>query len=130
MKSTLLITAAAALSLLVACDNNGNNNPSAPAKPDNTANNTRDRDMNTPTPIDQSNDAADIEITAKIRQAIVDDSAMSTNAKNIKIITAKGGVVTLRGVVHSQAEKDAIEAKAKAVAGVQSVDNQLEVKAP
>jgi hyperosmotically inducible periplasmic protein len=132
MKSALLFAAATTLSLLVACDNNGNGNntPPAPTKPDNTAINDRDRDMNTPTPLDQSNEARDIEITANIRKAVVDDSAMSTNAKNIKIITAKGGIVTLRGVVDSQAEKDAIEAKAKAVAGVQSVSNQLEVKAP
>jgi hyperosmotically inducible protein len=133
MKSALLLAAATTLSLLVACDNNGKNNPPAPTKPvkpDNTANNTRDRDTNTTTPLDQSNDARDIEITANIRKAVVDDSALSTNAKNVKIITTKGGVVTLRGVVHSQAEKDSIEAKAKAVAGVQSVTNQLEVKAP
>jgi osmotically-inducible protein OsmY len=56
------------------------------------------------------------------------DKAMSMNAQNCKIITDKSGVVTLRGVVDSQAEKDAIQAKAQAVAGVTRVDNQLEVK--
>jgi osmotically-inducible protein OsmY len=79
--------------------------------------------------MDQSNESRDVEITAEIRRAIVDDSAMSTNARNIKIITDKGAV-TLRGVVDSQAEKTAIEEKAKAVSGVVSVDNQLEVKTP
>jgi hyperosmotically inducible protein len=55
------------------------------------------------------------------------DSAMSINAQNCKIITQKGAV-TLRGPVASQAEKDAIAAKAKAVPGVTSVTNELEVK--
>ncbi len=51
----------------------------------------------------------------------------SVNAKNVKIITVNG-TVTLRGVVESQAEKDSIEARAKKVAGVTKVNNQLEIK--
>jgi len=76
--------------------------------------------------MDQSNSKADIDITASIRRAIMEDKSMSMNAQNVKIITA-AGVTTLRGPVNSQAEKDAIEAKAKAVAGVTRVDNQIEV---
>jgi len=53
---------------------------------------------------------------------------MSTNAQNCKIITDKAGIVTLRGPVNSQAEKDAIAAKAQAIAGVTKVVNELEVK--
>jgi osmotically-inducible protein OsmY len=122
MKKAALFPLAAAL-LLAACDQK-------PAKPDNTQNNARDQNNSAAkTPMDQSNESKDIEITAAVRRAVVDDSTMSTNAKNIKIVTAKGAV-TLRGVVDSQAEKDAIESKAKGVAGVVSVDNQLEVKAP
>ncbi|MGH7241921.1 MAG: BON domain-containing protein [Phycisphaerales bacterium] len=83
--------------------------------------------MATKTPMDQSNAKADIDITAAIRRAIMEDKSMSTNAQNCKIIT-EGGVTTLRGPVNSQSEKDAIEAKAKSVAGVTRVDNQLEVK--
>jgi osmotically-inducible protein OsmY len=37
--------------------------------------------------------------------------------------------VTLRGVVETQLEKDAIDAIAKNIAGASRVDNQLEVKA-
>ena len=59
----------------------------------------------------------------------MDDKALSTNAHNAKIVTDKGAV-TLRGVVESAAEKDSVETKAKAVAGVASVDNQLEIKNP
>jgi osmotically-inducible protein OsmY len=58
----------------------------------------------------------------------MDDKTMSINAQNCKIVTDKAGKVTLRGVVNSQTEKDAIELKAKSASGVSSVDNQLEVK--
>lgn len=98
-----------------------------PPAPDNTARNERDRDGGTMTPGDQSESASDRKITADVRSAITSDTSMSLNARNVKIITING-VVTLRGPVETQAEKDAIEAKAEAVAGVSSVDNQLEVK--
>jgi osmotically-inducible protein OsmY len=90
--------------------------------------NQRDRSNATKTPPDQAEGtAADRAITAEIRRAITSDASMSASAKNIKIIT-NNGTVTLRGPVDSQAERDAIEAKAKAVTGVGTVDNQLEVK--
>jgi hypothetical protein len=98
-----------------------------PPAPDNTGRNDRDRDGGTLTPEDQSESAADRKITADIRTAITSDSSMSMNARNVKIITLNG-VVTLRGPVETQGEKDAIEAKAESVAGVTRVDNQLEVK--
>jgi|GEM_PF-1974067 len=105
--------------------------PSTPAAPDNTANNKPDRNMDsTTTPEDQSNSQEDVELTAAIRRAIVQDDTLSMNAKNVKIVTDKAGMVTLRGVVDSQAEKDLIEQKAKAVTGVKTVTNDLEVKAP
>lgn len=98
-----------------------------PPAPDNTGRNERDRDGNTVTPEDQSENEADRKITADIRSAITGDETMSLNARNVKIVTLNG-VVTLRGPVETQAEKDAIEAKAEAIAGVSRVDNQLEVK--
>lgn len=93
----------------------------------NTERNVRDR-ADTLTPLDQGQDQADIDITANIRRALVDDDALSTNAQNVKVIT-NDGVVTLRGPVASAKEKAAIEAKAKAAPGVTRVDNQLEVAA-
>lgn len=96
--------------------------------PDNSAKNARDVQKGPLTPEDQSNDKADIDLTAKVRQAVVKDDALSTNAKNVKIITV-GGIVTLRGPVASQAEKDNIAAKAVQVAGAGKVVNQLEIKA-
>ena len=100
--------------------------PPPAARPDNTARNERDRNSANPTPPDQSESESDRKITAEIRRAVVGDSGLSTNAHNCKIIT-RNGVVTLRGPVSNQAEKAAVEAKARAAAGVSSVVNELEI---
>jgi osmotically-inducible protein OsmY len=94
---------------------------------DNTARNVRDRAGDTLTPADQSETEADRGISQNIRKAIMADESLSVTAKNIKIITVNG-VVTLRGPVNSEQERDSIAEKARAVGGVQSVVNQLEVK--
>lgn len=94
---------------------------------DNTARNRTNQDSTTKTPLDQSNNATDTRITADIRKSVLDDTSLSTNAHNCKIITEKG-VVTLRGPVNTEAERNTIAAKAKAVAGVTSVINELEVR--
>ena len=94
---------------------------------DNTGRNVRDRDDRAVTPGDQGGSAADRELTANIRKAIVDDDSLSMNAHNVKIVS-NGGVVTLRGPVKSEAEKAAIAAKAQRVAGVKKIENQLEIE--
>ena len=66
-------------------------------------------------------------MTQRLRQAIVADKSLSTTAKNIKIITVNG-LVTLRGPVNNLQEREKIVAKAQDVAGVDKVDNQLEIK--
>jgi osmotically-inducible protein OsmY len=93
---------------------------------DNTGKNERDRSGETLTPIDQSNDPADIKLTADIRQMLVKDDTLSSDAKNCKVITTAGGHVTLRGPVASAAEKQAVAAHARH-AGAKEVTNQLEV---
>lgn len=93
---------------------------------DNSGTNVRDRDDATKTSGDQAENEADRTISQNIRQAVVADDSVSTNGKNVKIITADG-VVTLRGPVKSDQEKTNIGAKAQQVAGVKSVDNQLEI---
>ncbi len=95
---------------------------------DNTGRNVRDRSSESVTAGDQSESESDRKITQNIRQAVVADDSMSTNAKNIKIITIDGAV-TLRGPVKSEKEKADIGAKAEQVAGVKRVDNQLEIVA-
>ena len=99
---------------------------SVAVEPDNSGRNIRDRNEGTKTAEDQSENEADRTITQNIRQAITADDSLSTNAKNVKIIT-NDGTVTLRGPVKSEKEKADIEAKAKQVAGVKRVDNQLEI---
>jgi len=93
---------------------------------DNSGKNVRDRKDGAPTSGSQSNAKSDVAITQEIRKAVVADKSLSTNAHNVKIITADG-VVTLRGPVKSATEKATIEAKAKQAAGVSRVDNQLEI---
>jgi hyperosmotically inducible protein len=96
--------------------------------PDNTKKNERDTRTELPTAQDQSKGSdSDVALTREIRQEIVKDDSLSTNAKNVKIITL-GGVVTLRGPVASAAEKAKIATAAKHAAGVKRVDNKLEVK--
>ena len=92
----------------------------------NTKINDRDR-HGALTPMDQGGSAAERNITAAIRRAVVADKALSFTAKNVKIIT-NGTKVTLRGPVKSDAERTAIETSAKQTSGVTEVDNQLEVK--
>ena len=79
---------------LMACDRQEKpkNPPQSEQDYDNTEKNIRDRDSMTKTPLDQSESEADRMITQKIRKAIMSDSALSTNAKNIKIITINGVV--------------------------------------
>ena len=115
--------------LVVACSKNRSDNKQVSqtaVEPDNSGRNVRDRDDQNKTTADQSENEADRTITQNIRRAVTADDSLSTNAKNVKIIT-NNGTVTLRGPVKSEKEKAEIEAKAKQVAGVKGVDNQLEV---
>ena len=126
MKSITLLLLS--MVLMVGCSKNRSEDKqvSQTVEPDNSGRNVRDRDDQTKTPGDQSENEADRTITQNIRQAITADDSLSTNAKNVKIIT-NDGTVTLRGPVKSEKEKTDIEAKAKQVAGVKRVDNQIEV---
>lgn len=120
MKKHLFLLSSLCL-VLAACDNRPAGAPNA----DNTGRNVRDRGP-TLTPGEQTENEADRTVTQKIRQAIMDDDSLSTNAKNIKIITING-VVTLRGPILSDREKMEIARKARAIIGVRNVDNQLEI---
>src|SRR5450432_258916 len=65
---------------------------------DNTKVNDRDKDGLTTTPFDQKNNAADTQITAAVRRLLMADDTLSTDAKNVKVITQDANVV-LRGPV-------------------------------
>ena len=95
--------------------------------PDNTRINTRDRNSSEATADNQKNNRSDRDITKQIRQSLAKDSALSTYAHNLKIVT-QNGQVTLKGPVRSEDEKRVVEAKATAIAGENKVTNQLDVK--
>jgi hyperosmotically inducible periplasmic protein len=87
-----------------------------PASPDNTKMNQVDRDATSPTADQQKDDSSDRELTRQIRRALIKDKSLSTYGHNVKII-AQQGMVTLRGPVRSEEEKQEIETKAAQVAG-------------
>lgn len=90
------------------------------------ANDRRNRNYSTITAGDQSENAADRQITQQIRKAVVADSALSVKAQNCTIVTIDG-VVTLRGSVDTASERLAIASKADGVSGVRRVENNLEI---
>ena len=96
-------------------------------QPDNSAVNQRDSAPHEMRAQDQSDSKSDVELTRKIRQAVVAQKDLSTYAKNVKIITSKGQV-TLKGPVKDMNEKTQIENLAKQVAGDEKVSNKIEVK--
>jgi osmotically-inducible protein OsmY len=131
----LILVPIVALALAVGCDKGSqpttDNSPAVKESPamveaDNSAKNERDRAADKLTPMDQGESKLDRGITQQVRQNVMAEQALSTNAKNVKIVTVDG-VVTLRGPVETGAEKSSIAALAKHVDGVKRVDNQLEV---
>lgn len=91
--------------------------------PDNTSVNKNQQ----PNADQASNKLSDRDMTKKIRQDVVADKSLSSYGHNVKII-CKNGHVTLKGPVHSDDEKRAIEEHARKYAGDGQVDNQLMVK--
>lgn len=97
--------------------------PPASTAPDNSAQN-KGQQM---TADQQKSDTSDRTITMKIRRSIIADKTLSTYAHNVKIIT-RNGMVTLKGPVDSDAEKQTIESKAAEVVGQDKVTDKLTVK--
>jgi hyperosmotically inducible periplasmic protein len=116
--TTLLLSGACTLTALPAI-------AQQPA-PDNTKVNKADRAKGAVTADQQNENAADRDLTKKIRQAVVGDKSLSTYAHNVKIVS-QNGQVTLKGPVRSDAEKTAIEAKATEIAGAGKVTNEITV---
>lgn len=95
--------------------------------PDNTAANKQDRNTASPTADQGKNTMSDTQLAAHIRREVVKDKSLSTYGKNVKII-ADHGKVTLKGVVHTEDEKNSIEAHARKFAGDGNVNDELSVK--
>jgi hyperosmotically inducible periplasmic protein len=73
------------------------------------------------------NSKSDVQLAAKIRRAIVADRSLSMDAHNVKII-AIDGVVTLKGPVKSEAEKQTVGQKAADLAGGSAkVKNEIQI---
>jgi len=99
-----------------------------PPAADNTTVNKAAIKKGLPTADQVKNDLSDREIMQKIRKAVMDDKSLSTYAHNVKIIS-QNGKVTLKGPVRSNEEKQTIEQKARDVAGVGNVTNQITIRA-
>ncbi len=112
---------------LAGCTNESSTDKDGRRAVDNTANNEGDEQSHAVTPLNQKENARDLELTQRIRQGIVADASLSFTAKNSKIV-AQNGIVTLRGVVDSDQERAAIGTIARESAGTEAVRNQLEVK--
>jgi len=98
------------------------------AAADNSQQNVSDASNGVPTAADQGNSTEDIWTTRQIRRMVVSGTNnFSMLARNIKIITLNGKV-TLRGPVNTDEEKSSIETIAKAVAGDENVDDEIQVK--
>jgi osmotically-inducible protein OsmY len=100
----------------------------AQTKPDNSAVNKRDKAPGAVTADQQKMNAADRELTAKIRKAVIADKSLSTYAHNVKIVS-QDGTVTLKGPVRSDEEMKSLLAKATDITGsADKVINQLSVQ--
>lgn len=93
--------------------------------PDNTAQNEQEMRKNAVNPTDQGNSAKDVQITKDIRSGIM-GTDLSFSAKNIKIITRNENV-TLKGVVKSDAEHQAILKIAANHANTAKITDDLKV---
>lgn len=95
--------------------------------PDNTRANRADRDTSQPTADQAKNNMSDRDLEKNIRRDIVKDKSLSTYGHNVKVIS-EHGKVTLRGPVHSEDEKRAIEEHARKYARDGNVNDELTVK--
>lgn len=76
---------------------------------------------------DAGKTVADKEIARQTRQAVTADKTLSAAARNVKIVS-RGGKVTLKGRVASEAERSGIVKKAAAIVGAENVVDKMTVK--
>jgi hyperosmotically inducible periplasmic protein len=121
--TSLLLGLLLGISWVVSAQDSSQQAPAA----DNSKANQQDENKTGSTAERQKENSSDREITRQIRRAIVQDKSLSTYAHNVKVIS-RNGMVTLKGPVRSDEDKQAIEAKAKQIAGEGKVGDQLEVQ--
>lgn len=88
---------------------------------------SRDRYTLTVTSTDYSHAQADLELLQDVRQALVEDGALTLAARRLRV-TALDGNVVLRGSVDTVAERNRAEARARACDGTRSVHNLIRVE--
>ena len=113
------------MSLLWAQQDTDAAQPSAAA--DNTKINQRDKNQSEATADSQKQTPTDRHLSQQIRRALVKDKSLSTNAHNVKVI-AQDGMVTLKGPVDSDSEKQTVESTASQIAGSDKVTSEIQVK--
>jgi len=122
MKTNWLLLPSLAL-VLCACEQSDKTVP--PSRTVDQNNSTIDANSNSVS-VDQSTETeADRTLAQRIRKAIGDDSSLSSNARNIIIVT-RNGIVTIRGTAKDSNEKSTIELKIQRIPGVSRVNNQLD----
>lgn len=76
----------------------------------------------------QSDAPGALELTKRVRQALVNSDELSTNAKNVKIISDEAGRIVLRGRVESAEERQTVASiAAKSAGGAERVTNEITV---
>lgn len=94
--------------------------------PDNSKTNVVDKYNSNGTADAQKQNAADIDLTSRIRKSVVADRSLSTYAHNVKIVSVNGNV-TLNGVVRTEQDRISIDTKAQAIAGKGNVINDIKI---
>ena len=92
--------------------------------PDNTKVNKQERKGVTAD--QQKENASDRKISQKIRRALVKDKSLSQYGHNVKIVTANG-MVTLKGPVRDEQEKQTVEKTAAKMVGKDKVTSELTI---
>jgi hyperosmotically inducible protein len=96
---------------------------------DNSAVNKRDRQDSAITAGQQTlGSQADVELTRKVREALMNEKGLSVYGQNVKIITL-ANVMTLRGPVKSASERSRIARIADEVSGDAVIKNEIEISA-
>lgn len=111
MKRQYFLAAMLAVTLS-ACENSSN-----------TTTTTRDNQLES----NKSEKTRDLRITQQIRKSIIGDRNLSSDARNVKIITVDGRV-SLRGAVNDLREKNKILDYVNQTADVTDIDDQLRIK--
>lgn len=96
-------------------------------KADNSAQNYGSLDKGAVTAEKQHNSNMEVSVLANVRRMIMAEKGLSMDAKNVKILYAKDGMVTLRGPVDSDMEKTTVEKLAQECPGVIGIKNELTV---